>query len=201
MRACMMALKLTRSENCIMFQVLENIGTTVKRSPIFYTSKLYIENDIRNLKDSRGFFDGDDTLRLYQEDELTFIRLRFFDNKSGYNFYIYTSKLADFIFGSSEMALIPVTRPTIKSKIVLQSRKNLGDILQNKMLKKKFGRAIARLADCNNEEVHVSDDFVDFSFYFVKYYKGERSYNGGLIFHKDYTNPTDLSKGKYSVHT
>jgi hypothetical protein len=98
--------------------------------------------------------------------------------------------------------VIPLARPSSPCKVVVESRKNLGEVLKNKNLKKKFGKAIMRLFDPVHGEVVVGDDFMDYSFYFVKFNKdGDRDYNGGLIFHKNYENPIDLTKGHYSVHT
>jgi hypothetical protein len=87
-------------------------------------------------------------------------------------------------------------------KLKICDDKSLKRAIANPVVRKKLGKALIELAG-NNKEIttNLYSDGAEYSFYFVKMRGEKRDYNGGLIFHKDYKNPADLSKGKYSVHT
>lgn len=87
------------------------------------------------------------------------------------------------------------------TKIEMLDTKNLKKVIENKLIRKKFGRSIINLIDYRSTVVKVSSDWVDYSFYFMKYIGNQFSYNGGLILHKDYDNKENLAKAEYSIHT
>lgn len=89
-------------------------------------------------------------------------------------------------------------------RIIFKSKSQLSNILRNKIMTRKFVQFM-KMHFTNTssmcEKIVFSDDFVDYSFYFVKHYVGGSTSNGGMIFHKDHEFPNDLSKGKYGYHT
>jgi hypothetical protein len=87
-------------------------------------------------------------------------------------------------------------------KLEIGNHDYLKKIIENPVVRKKFRKAIVNLVGWNKEiTTHLYSDFSDYSFYFVKMRGEKRDDNGGLIFHKDYKNPDDLSLGRYSIHT
>ena len=190
----MLGVKLTRTTNCIVFKVINR--RSGEKSWQFYVSK-----DELSLFNGK-YFDGDDTLRMFQDGDLSYLQFRFFERREKYDLYIKTDKLIQFLDSKDEHLIIPATLPEISSKLFIEyGSKKLREVLSNRLLRKKFSKAVMRLVDCRHDTIRLTDDWCDYSFYFQKFYKGRYDYNGGLIFHKDYNNPTDISKGYYSIHT
>lgn len=67
-----------------------------------------------------------------------------------------------------------------------------------KTVKKKLKKGIMNLYYLRNEEIDVFPDFSPYSFFWKD---RNSSYCGGLIFHHDYEDYNNLSKGYYSIHT
>lgn len=103
--------------------------------------------------------------------------------------------------GLKERKIIKLKYQDKKASLVMQESKNLPAVLGNKLIKRKFVKALNSLLDTCHDKVVLYDDFVKYSFGFAKYIDGKRHYNGGLICHKDYNNPDDIAKMNYSVHT
>ena len=67
-----------------------------------------------------------------------------------------------------------------------------------KMIKKKLKKGIMQLSNYREEEIDIFPDFAPYSFFWRC---KNSSLHGGLIFHHDYEDYNNLSKGYYSVHT
>jgi hypothetical protein len=149
-----------------------------------------------------GYFDCDDTMRTYKENNTTtLLSFRFFSEGKKYDVYVNTHRLILFVLGISESLILPARPLENRSKVVIDSAKNLKAIMQYRVLRKKFGKAIMRLQDVTHNKIIVTDDWCNYSFYFQKFYNDQYDYNGGLIFHKDHHNPANIAKGYYSIHT
>ena len=89
----------------------------------------------------------------------------------------------------------------IVPKITFNSSKNLKEVLGNRQIKRKFIKRLMQFQNPRCTEVVFCDDYIPYSFGFSRYINGKYEMCGGLICHKDYENPDDLSKARYSVHT
>jgi len=67
-----------------------------------------------------------------------------------------------------------------------------------KMIKKKLKKGIMQLSNYREEEIDIFPDFAPYSFFWRC---KNSSLHGGLIFHHDYKDYNNLSKGYYSIHT
>ena len=85
-----------------------------------------------------------------------------------------------------------------KPPIQMNSKGNLKKVLQNRTLKKKLGRFLAshfrwESAKC----IHISDDYLPYSFFFWEEFDDGRGICGGIILH----GQEDLRKAHYEIHT
>ncbi|MCM1296309.1 MAG: DUF4120 domain-containing protein [Muribaculaceae bacterium] len=83
-------------------------------------------------------------------------------------------------------------------RICFNSRKNLKQVVQNHSIRKKLGRFLMghfrwKDAAC----IHISDDFVPYSFFFTEETAQGRGLCGGIILH----GQEDMSKAYYGLHT
>lgn len=90
------------------------------------------------------------------------------------------------------------------SRVVFTDSGNyqLKEVLKNPVVKKKFRKAITRFLNYPDGRVtEVYNDYSKYSFSWQELHEGRRGINGGLIFHKDYSDPDNFKKGHYSIHT
>ena len=85
-----------------------------------------------------------------------------------------------------------------KPPIRMHSKGNLKKVLQNRTLKKKLGRFLAanfrwESAKC----IHISDDYLPYSFFFWEEFENGRGICGGIILH----GLEDLRRAHYEIHT
>lgn len=83
-------------------------------------------------------------------------------------------------------------------RIRFDSRKNLKQVVQNRVIRKKLGRFLTghfRWADA--ECIHISDDFVPYSFFFTEKTAQGRGLCGAIILH----GQEDMRKAHYAMHT
>ena len=85
-----------------------------------------------------------------------------------------------------------------KPPIRMNSKGNLKKVLENRTLKKKLGRFLAsnfkwKSAKC----IHVSDDYLPYSFFFWEERDDGRGICGGIILHER----EDLRRAHYEIHT
>jgi hypothetical protein len=187
----MQALKIEKYENLYIFSVLTKDGSKLERSWKFYMT---------NTEWSKGsWFDCDDTLRVCDEYVgFSTFKFRFFHTCKSYDLYIPTTSLTKFLVSDKKSIIIPAHHLPVITKVEFYSVKNFKAVMANKVVRKKFGKAVMRLLDCTHNGVILTDDYDSLSFEFSKYYKSEFNYNGGLIFHRKDDN---LGKGCYNIHT
>lgn len=85
-----------------------------------------------------------------------------------------------------------------KPRIEFLSRRNLKEVVNTPLLRKKLGRFLARNFNwVDYDRIVVSDDFVPYSFGFSGYTHYGRGICGGIILH----GQEDLKKAYYGIHT
>jgi hypothetical protein len=89
-------------------------------------------------------------------------------------------------------------------KVVLTESANqvVRNILAAPFLRRKFAKAISGFKNWRDDGAEVTfyrDGKYDF--YFVERRNGSRCMNGGLICHRDFKEPDNFAKARYSVHT
>ncbi len=103
---------------------------------------------------------------------------------------------------SYKKSFIRLKNSEVKAKLIQKfTAEHLQTVLSEKHLKRKFIKHLLYLLDTQHTEVELYNDFAPHSFYFIKLYKGNYHYNGGLICHHDYKDPDNLRLAKYSIHT
>ena len=198
----LLALKIIKEDCNLIFTVLEKVGNKLNRTWRFYVSI----DDWVGGNGENSFFDSDDTLRTYNTSpNLLRFKFCFFESQKKYYFEVSVNKVYDFIYGeddNKECIIIPAHRHIITTKLENHSIYKLKQVIADKTLRRKFGRAVGRLMDCSHTVVKLFDDFADYSFYFVKFNEDYKpDYNGGLIFHRDVASRENLARGHYGIHT
>ena len=83
-------------------------------------------------------------------------------------------------------------------RIEFQSRKNLREVAERKVLRKKLGRFLNNhFSWKGSRRIVVYDDFVPYSFFFREIRYGAPGIAGGLILH----NRSNMEKAYYATHT
>ena len=78
------------------------------------------------------------------------------------------------------------------------NRANLRAAIGDPLIRRKLGKAL--MANFNYpdvDEIHLTNDFVPYSFFFREYRNGQAGICGGLILH----GQEDMSKAYYGIHT
>jgi hypothetical protein len=117
--------------------------------------------------------------------------------------YIDYQKFLEFISNDNteNLSLLDIDYD-INPKVILKSSSNLKNVINNRVVRKKFGKIMMRMKNKQCDKIDITDDWYnEFSFYFAVYTDDKCLYNGGIIFHKDNKNPQDLHYGNYSIHT
>lgn len=89
-------------------------------------------------------------------------------------------------------------RPAPMPRIRLESRKNLGQVMQNKVLRRKLGRFLMahfQWKDCRS--IRIFDDFVPYSFCFEEHTAQGMGLFGGIFLH----GQENLRTAYYEMHT
>lgn len=105
---------------------------------------------------------------------------------------------------NTEYKALSLERGNVPNKVVItdSARDVLKNILGDKDIKKKFVKAFSQAFLRNADRIYyLYSDFVENSFVWVEEVGGKRGIVGGLIFRTDRSNPTDLRKASYSMHT
>jgi len=85
---------------------------------------------------------------------------------------------------------------------VSYSGKNLSKVRKNKTQWNMLKKQLANLANWQDEQIIITDDFIENSFYFRAFNNDKPGINGGIIWHKNLTMPTYPNiTGYYSIHT
>ena len=78
------------------------------------------------------------------------------------------------------------------------NRANLRAAIGNPLVRRKLGKAlVANFNWPDAEEIHLTNDFVPYSFFFREFRGGQAQMCGGLILH----GQEDMSKAYYGLHT
>ena len=78
------------------------------------------------------------------------------------------------------------------------NRANLRAAIGNPRVRRKLGKALmSNFCWPDADEVHLTNDFVPYSFFFLEYRNGSPCLCGGLILH----GQEDMSKAYYGIHT
>lgn len=214
-------IKFTKSEHCIEIQSIVLDSTKqgeIQKSSHFY----YLKEEIDKITECE---EG----RVLAKDGYSFAVLRKYDNKlhfeitwlDGYSstkgnsivkgkveyFTVDFEPFYNWYLETEDSTLRLLDRENVRPNAVIEyrGRKNLIEILSTPLVKRKFIKQIMDLKEraefCKCDKIYLHDDWVQYSFEWSRFIGTKRDMNGGLIFHKDYDNPTDLSKGKYGIHT
>lgn len=101
--------------------------------------------------------------------------------------------------GSKEFRALSLDTNKNRPRLVFVGEKsNLCAAISNCRIRRKLGRAL--MANFNwpdADEIHLSNDFVPYSFFFREISDGHPAICGGLILH----GQEDMSKAYYSLHT
>lgn len=85
-----------------------------------------------------------------------------------------------------------------KPQIIFHSRKNLKEVAQRKVLRKKLGRFLDRSFNWHGtKQICITDDFYPYSFFFTEDKGNGKGICGGIILH----GQENLPKAYYGIHT
>lgn len=203
-------MKLSKTDKCIVVQTVRVDGSDRKivKSSHFYIAKPEFEELLNTgrvvSKDIYSF------MLAHYDRELNRIEFEFsWLESNGFTLSgkiertcIKADEVIRWLSSNKEELSVILASESRNGRIVVNAGKTIKAILGNKIVKRKFIKAISSISISNGRSYWFSDDFSDFSLYFVvRNSIGEMCYNGGLIFHKDYKEPENLSKGYYSMHT
>lgn len=203
--------KFGKSENCITVQTLckDNAQHRYRnRSSSFYFLKEELKLVIAGVKQCIYSKDGYSWAEVCKRERVVEFQI-YWLHSNGYSIngdieYITVDykKLFDWFYSDGEsMKVLHIDSTRKTPKFVFKESKMLKKVLENDMVRKKFVKHITHFMNYDADEILFYDDFCDYSFGWTEMRNGKRIMNGGLIFHKDYDAPENLSKGKYGVHT
>jgi len=210
------AVKLVRTDSCIMFRVISRANKTSKnnfRHNFYCTANVLLQfNDYIIERDIYSFL----KMVIYRAENKVSLDFTWLSSRSdgfvqGFteSLLIPYDKYKEFLLSDKESTMILCELETCNRKLEFNSEKNLSEILKNPALKRKFVKFI-----CSNfnyydtKKIVFTDDYYPHSFYFRQIKESTNEYGetcervsmcGGLIFHQP--KDVDISKGYFSVHT
>jgi hypothetical protein len=197
-------IKFSRNENTIAMQVYDKIN---KKSSNFYLLK----SKIQDVLDGKEMIDRDiwSYCSIWKRENAMNFRVDWLEGAGGFklegytqNFTISTSKFIEWYESEEEKYTCISINENKTAKFDVRCEKNLHEVINNKILKKKFTKGIQKLMCWQGETIELYDDWAEHSFYFVEKDKNnQRVMNGGMIFHHDYDEKDNLKKGYYGIHT
>lgn len=186
-----------------------------------WRTNFYMETDLiyeayENRKYKRFFSDDGNIGKFYYNYEKDIFDFTFFVIETSSTTNNIRGKKHHFIMdGNVLMSFLPNTdydrsasktilcKSDLREKSSLDIQKSANDTIKkiktNKKVFRAFKKSIMHFVDQHNGYVTtLYSDFVPYSFGFTKFYNGERSYNGGLIYHED---KQDQKNSRYGIHT
>lgn len=101
--------------------------------------------------------------------------------------------------GPRDFKALSLDAPRDRPRLVFDgNRANLRAAIGNPLVRRKLGKAL--MANFNwpdADEIHLTNDFVPYSFFFREYRGGRACMCGGLILH----GQEDMAKAYYGIHT
>ena len=101
--------------------------------------------------------------------------------------------------GPKDFRALSLDAPRDRPRLVFDgNRANLHAALSNTRIRRKLGKALMTNFNWPDaDEVHLTNDFVSYSFFFQEYRGGRACLCGGLILH----GQEDMGKAYYGIHT
>lgn len=202
-----------KSENCIYFYTLNKKYGSKKviRSSGFYILKDEINNLLNQYKSKNFGSLITRDIRSFTElricNDMLFMDITWLNSNgfevSGYeeSYEIPVEKFIHFI-ESPITEYKAMKKPTeFGVEICFKSRKNLKEVLSNKLLKRKFIKFMMnnfQYPKYRNTKIILKDDYIKYSFFFTVYYDGKEAYCGGIILHGQDREVKDMY---YAMHT
>lgn len=121
--------------------------------------------------------------------------------------YIQYGKFHDWLYSDAKSYSALDMKNAKPNKVVFteSGMKKIKEVISSPVIKRKFIKALSRNfflgSSTEGKRIEFFSDFLDYSFYWREVVNNMRGLDGGLILHRDYNNPENLSKARYSIHT
>jgi hypothetical protein len=203
-------LVLKKTEHCVGMKIFQQERKNKSFGNDHSSYNFYITKDEFNQLIFRGYVYSKDIgyATLSTQDDILNVTIDWLDYGSNGDIRGFQDKISVPIgnviewYMSNEEQLKILEYQEIKNSIFkVYCPERVNQVVSENRLKRKFIKQMEHLQRMNFDSINLMSDFVDYSFYWEGFNNGKRTMNGGIIFHKDHSNPEDLNKGKYSMHT
>jgi hypothetical protein len=169
------------------------------------TGKAIIDKDIRNFAEV-SVFEVHNIIRF----SITWIKSSSMQTPfvaKQEDIYIEFGKFLDWLYSDDEEYSALDKRNARPNKVVFteSGMKKVREVLSSQVVKRKFVKALSKNfffgSSTEGRRIEFFSDFLDFSFYWRELINGKQCMTGGLILHRDFKDPENLSKAHYSIHT